>query len=127
MAGVVWCILSENGTMTMAKLIKAIGEPRDNVMQALGWLAREDKIDIVEDGRSRVVSLRGVAHVSQGAGATGGDDGAVDGVGGVCSTGLGGDLLLSLRFALAFAAAAAICFFCSAVSRAEDLLVPLFS
>lgn len=59
-AGVVWCTLSKkNGAMTMAKLIKAIGEPRDNVMQALGWLAREDKIDIVEDGRSYVVSLRG--------------------------------------------------------------------
>jgi hypothetical protein len=59
MAGMVWCTLSENGAMTMAKLIKEIGEPRDNVMQALGWLAREDKIDIVEEGRSRVVSLRG--------------------------------------------------------------------
>ncbi len=58
-AGVVWCTLSENGAMTMAKLVKAVGEPRDNVMQALGWLAREDKIDIVEEGRSRVVSLRG--------------------------------------------------------------------
>jgi hypothetical protein len=59
MAGVVWCTLSKNGSMTMAKLVKAVGEPRDNVMQALGWLAREDKIEIVEDGRSRVVSLRG--------------------------------------------------------------------
>ena len=58
MAGMVWCTLSENGAMTMAKLVKAIGEPRDNVMQALGWLAREDKIDIVEDGRSHVVSPR---------------------------------------------------------------------
>ncbi len=59
MAGVVWSTLSENGGMTVAKLIKATGEPRDNVLQALGWLAREDKIDIVENGRSRVVSLRG--------------------------------------------------------------------
>ena len=58
MAGVVWGILSENGPMTMAKLVKAVGEPRDTVMQALGWLAREDKIDIADDGRSRVVSLR---------------------------------------------------------------------
>lgn len=58
MAGVVWGILSENGPMTMAKLVKAVGEPRDSVMQALGWLAREDKIDIVEESRSRVVSLR---------------------------------------------------------------------
>ena len=58
MAGVVWCALSENGPMTMAKLVKAVGEPRDEVMLALGWLAREGKIDIVEEGRSRVVSLR---------------------------------------------------------------------
>ena len=58
MAGVVWCTLSENGPMTMAKLVKAVGEPRDEVMLALGWLAREGKIDIVEEGRSRVVSLR---------------------------------------------------------------------
>ncbi len=58
-AGVVWCMLSENGTMPIAKLIKAVGEPRDNVMQAIGWLAREDKIDIVEEGRSRLISLRG--------------------------------------------------------------------
>jgi hypothetical protein len=58
MAGVVWNTLSNNGPMTIAKLVKAIGEPRDSVMQALGWLAREDKIDITEESRSRVVSLR---------------------------------------------------------------------
>ena len=42
----------------LAKLVKAVGEPRDTVMQALGWLAREDKINLVEEGHSRVVSLR---------------------------------------------------------------------
>jgi hypothetical protein len=57
-AGVVWSVLSENGPLSMAKLVKAIGEPRDVVMQALGWLAREDKIWIEEDGRTRMVSLR---------------------------------------------------------------------
>jgi hypothetical protein len=57
-AGVVWNTLSSNGPMTIAKLVKAIGEPRDSVMQALGWLARENKIDITEESRSRVVSLR---------------------------------------------------------------------
>lgn len=57
-AGVVWRVLAENGPMSMAKLVKAVGEPRDTVMQALGWLAREDKISIEEDNRSRVVSLR---------------------------------------------------------------------
>lgn len=56
-AGMVWRTLSKNGPMTMAKLVKSMGEPRDTVMLALGWLARENKIDIKEDGRSRVVSL----------------------------------------------------------------------
>jgi len=58
-AGTVWKVLAENGPLSMAKLVKAVGEPRDTVMQALGWLAREDKLWIDEEGRSRVVSLRG--------------------------------------------------------------------
>jgi hypothetical protein len=56
-AGEVWRVLSSKGPLTTAKLIKAVGEPRDLVMQALGWLAREDKIAI-DDSRSRVVSLK---------------------------------------------------------------------
>jgi hypothetical protein len=56
-AGMVWQQLSENGPLSMAKLIKAVGESRDSVMQALGWLAREDKLTI-EEGRSRVISLK---------------------------------------------------------------------
>jgi len=57
-AGEVWRVLSEGGPMTMAKLVKAVGEQRDTVMQALGWLAREGKVNIEEEGRSRVISLR---------------------------------------------------------------------
>jgi hypothetical protein len=57
-AGAVWHLLSEKGSQTIAKLVKEIGAPRDTVMQALGWLAREDKIEIEEDSRTRTVSLR---------------------------------------------------------------------
>jgi len=57
-AGTVWTVLVEKGPLSMAKLVKAVGEPRDTVMQALGWLAREDKIWIEDEGRKRVVSLR---------------------------------------------------------------------
>jgi len=57
-AGVVWRTLDTAGPMSLAKLVKATGQPRDTVMQALGWLAREDKITIEEDGRARIVSLR---------------------------------------------------------------------
>jgi hypothetical protein len=57
-AGLVWKELAEGGPMSMAKLVKAVGEPRDAVMQAIGWLAREDKLVIDDEGRSRVIALR---------------------------------------------------------------------
>ena len=41
----------------MARLIKEIEAPCDVVLQAVGWLAREHKIDI-DEGRSRTISLR---------------------------------------------------------------------
>lgn len=56
-AGAVWRTLHDQGPLSTAKLIKAVGAPRDLVMQALGWLAREDKITI-DDSRSKVVALR---------------------------------------------------------------------
>jgi hypothetical protein len=57
-AGVVWKLLSENGSMDLSKLVKAVGEPRDAVMQAIGWLAREDKLIFEDNGRKHMVSLR---------------------------------------------------------------------
>ncbi len=57
-AGKVWQALSKNGPLSMAKLVKTVGQPRDRVMQALGWLAREGKVSVVEEGRSCIASLR---------------------------------------------------------------------
>ena len=57
-AGKVWHLLDRKGPLTLAKLVKDIDLPRDTIMQALGWLAREEKIDIEENGRTRTVSLR---------------------------------------------------------------------
>jgi len=56
-AGLIWQHLEDNGPVAMTKLIKAIDAPRDQVNQALGWLAREDKITIVEEKRKKIVSL----------------------------------------------------------------------
>jgi hypothetical protein len=44
--------------LTIAKLVKEIDAPRDVVMQGLGWLAREGKVNIEEEARTRVVSLK---------------------------------------------------------------------
>lgn len=57
-AGLVWHTLNDNGPLTVAKLVKAVDAPRDAVLQAIGWLAREDKLWIEEVKRSRIVSLR---------------------------------------------------------------------
>jgi predicted ArsR family transcriptional regulator len=57
-AGVVWHKLSESGSMTLAQLAKEVDAPRDTVMQAIGWLAREGKVEIEDNGRKRVVTLR---------------------------------------------------------------------
>jgi hypothetical protein len=58
MAGLVWKTLDEQGALSLAKLVKNIDAPRDTIMQALGWLAREDKIAIEETSRGKIVSLR---------------------------------------------------------------------
>jgi DNA-binding GntR family transcriptional regulator len=57
-AGQVWHALNERGPLTYAKLVKLMGVSRDTVMQAIGWLAREGKVDIDEASRGRIVSLR---------------------------------------------------------------------
>lgn len=57
-AGAVWRVLSENGALSQAKLIERVGGNRDLVLQAIGWLAREDKLDISETKRGRTIALR---------------------------------------------------------------------
>ena len=57
-AGQVWHTLESSGPLTLAKLAKLVDAPRDMTMQAVGWLAREDKVEIEGNGRSRVISLR---------------------------------------------------------------------
>ena len=56
-AGQVWHCLNETGSASFTQLTKEIDAPRDVVMQAVGWLAREGKISIDENGRNRTISL----------------------------------------------------------------------
>ncbi len=56
-AGTVWETLSKDGEMTLTALGKEIDAPRDVVMQAVGWLAREGKINIQRTGQKRIISL----------------------------------------------------------------------
>ena len=57
-AGVIWQHLNQNGPTSLTKLVRDLGLHRDVVMQALGWLAREDKLSIDDEGRTRMIRLR---------------------------------------------------------------------
>ncbi len=57
-AGAIWHLLNKEGSVSLTQLVKNVGEPRDTVMQGLGWLAREGKVQVEEIGRKRSVSLR---------------------------------------------------------------------
>jgi len=56
-AGRIWNYLHEHGPATMTQLVRELGDPRDLVMQGVGWLAREGKVSITKETRSRKISL----------------------------------------------------------------------
>lgn len=57
-AGLVWRHLNESGPRTLSQLAKEIDAPRDVIMQAIGWLAREDKVSVDEERNKKIVALR---------------------------------------------------------------------
>ena len=57
-AGKVWQILSDSGPQTVAQLKKRLNGSSELVGFALGWLAREDKIDISQEKKSLKVVLK---------------------------------------------------------------------
>ena len=56
-AGKVWNFLADNPSTSYSKITKSLDVPRDLVIQAIGWLAREGKLSIVETNRGKLVSL----------------------------------------------------------------------
>lgn len=57
-AGKIWRSLSADGPQTVSQLKKKVNGSSDLVSYALGWLAREDKIDIVQDKKNVLVQLK---------------------------------------------------------------------
>lgn len=58
LAGQIWHTLSDQGPQTLAQLKKKVNGSGELVGFALGWLAREDKIDITQDKKSLKVALK---------------------------------------------------------------------
>lgn len=57
-AGIVWKSLNKIGQGTIGDISKASGLRRELVYGALGWLAREDKIEVQRQGRAMIFSLK---------------------------------------------------------------------
>ena len=56
-AGIVWQALSKNGPNNIADLAKLTSLSREDVLGALGWLGRENKITLKMRGRAMIFSL----------------------------------------------------------------------
>lgn len=57
-AGQIWSYLAENGPSSLNKLTRSLEISRELAMQAVGWLAREDKLDFQQTTRGRLIRLK---------------------------------------------------------------------
>ena len=57
-AGRIWHLLNDQGPQTLAQLKKSLNGSREVITFALGWLAREDKVDISQDKKNFRVALK---------------------------------------------------------------------
>ena len=58
-AGCIWHALEANGQMTLAKLKKEVAADGPFFEWAIGWLAREDKIELTQEKRTFRACLKG--------------------------------------------------------------------
>jgi hypothetical protein len=57
-AGKVWMFLKQNGESNLNQLKKGIEADPNVTLQAIGWLAREDKLRIEKKGRFVTYALK---------------------------------------------------------------------
>lgn len=57
-AGKIWHYLDENGESSVTKITNETGLGKNEVQRALGWLLKEDKLNIEAVGRAETVSLK---------------------------------------------------------------------
>jgi hypothetical protein len=57
-AGRIWHLLNDEGPQTIAQLKKKLNGSGEVLSFALGWLAREDKVDITQEKKTVKVALK---------------------------------------------------------------------
>ncbi len=57
-AGEVWRLLDEGGPQTLSQLKKKLNGGPEYLEFAVGWLAREDKLEILKEKKNTLVRLK---------------------------------------------------------------------
>ena len=57
-AGKVWHLLNSHGPHTLAQMKKNLDVPNELLSFAVGWLAREDKVNITQEKKSFLIQLK---------------------------------------------------------------------
>lgn len=57
-AGKVWKFLDKHGASSITKVVTETGLSKTDAQRAIGWLAKEDKLDIEMKGRTETLSLK---------------------------------------------------------------------
>jgi len=57
-AGEIWHLLKDRGEMSLSGVVMALNTTQSTAYMALGWLAREDKVEFVKKRRGIVARLR---------------------------------------------------------------------
>ncbi|ANE57103.1 MULTISPECIES: winged helix-turn-helix domain-containing protein [Methylomonas] len=57
-AGAIWQFLNANGEASVNKITTETGLGKNEVQRAIGWLAKEDKLNIEMKGRVETLSLK---------------------------------------------------------------------
>ena len=57
-AGKIWTYLDQNGPASVNKITTETGENKNDIQRAIGWLLKEDKLNIEMVGRAETLSLK---------------------------------------------------------------------
>jgi predicted RNA-binding protein (virulence factor B family) len=57
-AGEIWQFLDENGASSITKIATGTGASKNDIQRAIGWLLKEDKLNIILKGRTETLSLK---------------------------------------------------------------------
>lgn len=58
LAGKIWDLLNKDGEQTATSLAKTLDAKNNDLMMALGWLLREDKLEVTKVANSTKYSLK---------------------------------------------------------------------